>query len=141
MCFPTTHPLWADSGDATPFVADADVLLSIDMEVPYIPGRARPPADGKHIKIDLDPINPSVPLQGFPVDVAIQADSLLAIEALTVAVRERLRGSRGGDRGAHRGGGGSERRASSTLPGARPRTDGQLPDQPVGALRHAERSD
>jgi acetolactate synthase-1/2/3 large subunit len=92
MCFPTTHPLWADSGDATPFVADTDVLLSLEMEVPYIPGRARLPAHGKHIKIDLDPINPAVPLQGFPVDVAIQADPLLALEALTAAVRERLRG-------------------------------------------------
>ncbi|MFN8534006.1 MAG: thiamine pyrophosphate-requiring protein [Dehalococcoidia bacterium] len=92
LCIPTNHPLWADSGDATPFVADADVLLTIDWEVPYIPSRSRLAADAKHIKIDLDPINPSIPIQGFPVDVAIQADSLLAIEALTAALRPRLEG-------------------------------------------------
>lgn len=92
LCFPTTHPLWADSGDATPFVADADVLLSVDIEVPYIPARAQPPADGKHITLGLDPINPSVPLLGFPVDIAISADPLLALDALTAAVRDRLRG-------------------------------------------------
>jgi acetolactate synthase-1/2/3 large subunit len=94
LCFPTTHPLWADSGDATPFVSATDLLLSLEIEVPYIPARAQPPAHAKHITIGLDPVNPSVPLQGFPVDLAIQADPALAIEALTVAVQERLRGQK-----------------------------------------------
>ncbi|MCL6648098.1 MAG: thiamine pyrophosphate-requiring protein [Chloroflexi bacterium] len=91
LSFPTTHPLWADSGDGTPLVAECDVLLSLDIEVPYIPARAHLPPTARHIKIDLDPVNPSVPLQGFPVDLAIQADSALALPALTAALRERLR--------------------------------------------------
>lgn len=92
LSFPGNHPLWADATDATSGVGDADVILALDVEVPYIPSRGKPQPDCKMIYIDVDPLNASIPLLGFPVDIAMQADSAIAMPMLTAAIRERIGG-------------------------------------------------
>ena len=87
LCIPTTHPLFADT-QAKEAVAEADVILAIDTLVPYIPQDVQPRPDATMIEIDVDPLKPTVPLTGFPIDIAIQADPALAMRALLDALVE-----------------------------------------------------
>jgi len=87
LCIPTDHPLFADT-QAKEAVAEADVILAIDTLVPYIPQDVQPRPDATMIEIDADPLKPTVPLTGFPIDIAIQADPALAMRALLDAITE-----------------------------------------------------
>ncbi len=87
LCIPTTHPLFADT-QAKEAVAEADVILAIDTLVPYIPQEVHPRPDATVIEIDVDPLKPTVPLTGFPIDIAIEADPTLAMRALLDALAE-----------------------------------------------------
>ena len=87
LCIPTTHPLFAGT-QAREAVAEADVILAVDTLVPYIPQEVRPAAGATVIEIDVDPLKRTVPLTGFPVDIAIQADPALALRELLRALRE-----------------------------------------------------
>ena len=87
LSIPTTHPLFAGT-QATEAVAEADVILAVDTLVPYIPQQVRPRSGATVIEVDADPVKATVPLTGFPVDVAIQADPALALRALLRALEE-----------------------------------------------------
>ena len=88
MNFPTTHPLYRGL-NSTPYLKQADVILVIDHDVPYLPIQARPRPDAKIIHIDIDPIKSTMPMWGFPVDILIHADSSKAIPLLTETIHQR----------------------------------------------------
>lgn len=90
--FPTDHPLYGGENPA-PYLREADVVLVVDHDVPYIPALARPRPEAKIIHIDIDPVKASIPLWNFPVDLSIEANSARAIPALTEAARGRLTAS------------------------------------------------
>src|SRR5260370_899553 len=70
-------------------VREADVVLLIDVDVPWIP-RHVTPADGTRIaQLDIDPLKESIALWGFPVDLPVQADSSKALPELLAAVERR----------------------------------------------------
>ncbi|MBI3091330.1 MAG: thiamine pyrophosphate-requiring protein [Candidatus Tectomicrobia bacterium] len=70
---------------------NADVVLVIDSDVPWIPQIAQPAPTAKVIYIDIDPLKDDVPLWSFPADVHLHADSAKAIPQLTAAVRGLLK--------------------------------------------------
>jgi len=81
---PSGHPLFVE--DAAAAIAEADVLLLLDVDVPWIPRQVRP-ADGARIaQLDIDPLKETIALWGFPVDLPIQADSSKALIGLQTAV-------------------------------------------------------
>lgn len=88
MNFPTNHPLCGGI-NPNPYLADADVILIIDHDVPYLPAQVKPGPDAKIIHIDIDPIKQDIPTWSFPVDILVQADSSKAIPALTEIIRKR----------------------------------------------------
>jgi len=88
MNFPTTHPLCGGS-DPNPYLKEADVLLLIDCDVPYVPAQGKPSPEAKIIHISIDPVKQDIPMWVFPVDVLIGADSSKAIPALSEVVRQR----------------------------------------------------
>lgn len=96
MNFPTTHPLSAGIEDIgggrkpNPYIADADVLLVIDYDIPYVPAEGVPREDAKIIHVDIDPTTQGRPLWVRGADIYIEADSRKAIAALTKAIRQRL---------------------------------------------------
>ena len=96
MNFPTTHPLSAGIEDiggsrkANPYIADADVLLVIDYDIPYVPAEGLPRPDAKIIHIDIDPLTQGRSLWQRGADVFIEADSREAIPALNKVIRQRL---------------------------------------------------
>ena len=95
MNFPHTHPLCAGveqirgSRDVNP-LADADVLLVIDYDMPYAATESLPGPDPKIIHIDLDPCTRGRPLWGRGADIFIEADSREAIPALKKILNRRL---------------------------------------------------
>jgi acetolactate synthase-1/2/3 large subunit len=89
MNFPTTHPL-CGGFDANPYLEDADVVLIIDHDVPYVPAKAKPRPDAKVIHIDIDPVKQNIPMWVYPVDILIQSDSSKAIPALNQMLRQKM---------------------------------------------------
>jgi acetolactate synthase-1/2/3 large subunit len=85
LCLPTDHPMHAGFEPAA-LLKDADVVLTLDSDVPWIPNLHKLKPDAKVIQIAADPLYSDIPIRGFPCDLAIAADSLLAVKALAAAM-------------------------------------------------------
>jgi acetolactate synthase-1/2/3 large subunit len=85
MCFPTTHSLHLGF-TPEPFLDTADAILVVDSDVPWFPSVKNPPDDGKVIQMGIDPFYSTYPIRSFPCDLAIRADSSVAIPMLTDAL-------------------------------------------------------
>jgi acetolactate synthase-1/2/3 large subunit len=86
LSFPFNHPLWLEHAR----LSEADVVLALEANVPWIPGPAAPPESAYVAVIDPDPIRQRIPTYEFTADVRIAANSLSAIQALNDAVRSLL---------------------------------------------------
>lgn len=82
---PLTHPLWL--AEPKQALTNADVVLLLDADVPWVPRLAKPRAGARVAQIDLDPTKTRMVLWNFPVDLPIQADSSKALPLLLGAVR------------------------------------------------------
>ena len=87
---------------ARALLTEADLVLIVDCDVPWIPRDAAPSSDALVVQIDYDPVKADMPLWTFPVDVSICAEPVIALrqlaEALTrhrVACAERWEARRG----------------------------------------------
>jgi len=96
MNFPTTHPLCAGMEEMggglrgnIPFT-EADVLLAIDYDLPYVPAEGFPQPDATILHIDVDPLTQGRPLWGRGADIFMKADSREAIPALNSVIREKI---------------------------------------------------
>lgn len=87
MNFPAGHPLYAGAG--TDELRDADAVLLLDVEVPWVPAGDAPPPEATVMQIDVDCVKPTMPSWRYPVDVALTADTSVALPLLVDAVRER----------------------------------------------------
>jgi acetolactate synthase I/II/III large subunit len=83
----TTHAMCVRSGShAQSLLTDADLLLIVDCDVPWIPRTATPAPDAYVVQIDRDPIKADMPLWTFPIDCALCADPRVALEQLGTAL-------------------------------------------------------
>ncbi|KAF2797570.1 thiamine pyrophosphate enzyme [Melanomma pulvis-pyrius CBS 109.77] len=83
VCFPFTHP--ASEGFRLSFdecTRDADVILLLDCDVPWIPSRNPPPEEAKIYHVDIDPLNQQIPVSFFPAQGRWRADSFTALTQL-----------------------------------------------------------
>ena len=85
MNFPSTHSMHAGIS-SQPYIQDADVILAVDQDVPYIPAHGKPRPEAQIFHIDIDPVKPTIPLWVFPTDQLLHADSSKAIPALVEAI-------------------------------------------------------
>ena len=83
LSFPLNHPLYLGAAN----LKDADLVLALDVDVPWMPGPAAPPDDAYVAIVDVDPVKRRVPTMEFTADLRLTADSLLTIEATEVEVR------------------------------------------------------
>lgn len=83
--FPHRHPLYA--GDDTGLLREADVVLLLDCEVPWIPAQVSPPASATVLQIDIDPVKATMPTWTYPIDLAITADTAIALPMLAQELR------------------------------------------------------
>jgi amino acid adenylation domain-containing protein len=87
--FPSSHPLHLGFSAAR-YLQQADCVLILDHDVPWVPAQGRPTPDCRVIHLDIDPLKRDIPIWGFPVDLAIQADSSQAVAALAEEIERRL---------------------------------------------------
>ncbi|MDJ1157049.1 thiamine pyrophosphate-requiring protein [Chelatococcus sp. SYSU_G07232] len=65
-----------------PVLAEADVVLVIDSDVPWIPQVSRPRADARIFHIDVDPLKSQMPLWYIPALRSFRADAHTALRQL-----------------------------------------------------------
>ncbi|MQA86241.1 MAG: thiamine pyrophosphate-requiring protein [Streptosporangiales bacterium] len=98
--FPPRHPLYA--GDTPELLREADVVLLLDVEVPWVPAHAEPSADAVVLQIDVDPVKATMPSWSYPVDLALTADTALALPLLEAELRRLATAGREGRWGTRR---------------------------------------
>jgi acetolactate synthase-1/2/3 large subunit len=85
----STHPACLpDQAAAAAAVSAADVILVVESDVPWLPGRVTLRADAQVFHVDPDPAKVSMPLWSYPVDLAVQADGAAGLAAITAALAE-----------------------------------------------------
>ncbi|MGI9416523.1 MAG: thiamine pyrophosphate-requiring protein [Geminicoccaceae bacterium] len=77
----TDHPLHAGF-EVAGWIEDADVLLTVDAMVPWIPDRHRLAPGCRTIQLGPDPYFGNLPMRSYPADLAIAADPGTALQAL-----------------------------------------------------------
>lgn len=98
MNFPAEHPLhqgFSAARRVAPIVAEADALLVVESDVPWIPKTLQPPAEAAVIQMGVDPLLQRYPMRGFAADLAIVADPRAGLRALGQALEARRPGSEG----------------------------------------------
>ena len=68
-------------------LAEADRILVIDSDVPWIPTVSRPRAGRAHRALDPDPLKPHMPLWYLPAEASFRADAAAAIRQILEAAR------------------------------------------------------
>jgi acetolactate synthase-1/2/3 large subunit len=80
---PYSHPMNFGQ-QVMPSLAEADLVIVLDSEVPWVPAREAPAAGARIVHIAEDPSFARYPIRSFPSDLAIVASpgsALLAVEA------------------------------------------------------------
>jgi acetolactate synthase-1/2/3 large subunit len=76
----SAHPMNVrDTKVAARCVAEADLILVVDCDVPWIPRFTQPAEDATIVHIAADPLHTDIPLWTFPADLAITADGATAL--------------------------------------------------------------
>jgi len=81
MNFPTEHPLHMGF-EVNELLAEADVVIVMDCDVPWVPTICEPGDRCKVFIIDIDPLKEKIPLAYIPAELTLQADSYLALSQL-----------------------------------------------------------
>jgi acetolactate synthase-1/2/3 large subunit len=85
LSLPSSHPM-SLGFDPTGPIQQADVIVVLEADVPWIPSRAAPGRDCKVIQCGLDPLFARYPIRGFPCDLAMTGTTLAIMSALTAAL-------------------------------------------------------
>ena len=92
MNFPTTHPCYLgvqwNERRQNEALAQADVVLVIDSDVPWISAVNRPRANARIFHIDADPLKTQMPLWYIGATLQCQADAALALPQIRAALDE-----------------------------------------------------
>lgn len=90
VCLPTDHPMHMGYEPAAA-VKDADVIIMLDCDVPWIPSLHKINPDAKVVHIGIDPLFSKYPVRGFQCDLAITSASGSAVSALDSALADRAK--------------------------------------------------
>ncbi|KAH9906408.1 thiamine pyrophosphate enzyme, N-terminal TPP binding domain-containing protein [Xylariomycetidae sp. FL2044] len=84
MCFPASHPGWLGlrfGNDS--WIQQADVIVLLNCDVPWIPTQCKPKDGTKIFHIDVDPLKQMMPVFYLPAQHRYRADALAAVEQIT----------------------------------------------------------
>jgi acetolactate synthase I/II/III large subunit len=88
--FPTDHPLYVGT-QILKYAKDADVLLFIDIDVPWEPpSRSVLRPDAKIIHLERDPLFTSISGWGFPADLPVAGCSEISLPVLNSIIKTKL---------------------------------------------------
>jgi acetolactate synthase-1/2/3 large subunit len=86
LSFPADHPLYQGSQwnekRQNMALAEADVVLVIDSDVPWIPQINKPARDARILHIDVDPLKQQMPLWYIGAEQSYRADAQIALRQL-----------------------------------------------------------
>ena len=83
VCFPFSHPSYVGMRYSVHDVTkEADLIIVLDCDVPWIPSRNRPRSDAKIYHIDVDPLNQTMTVSFFPANERWRADAFTALSQL-----------------------------------------------------------
>ncbi|HZS83941.1 MAG TPA: thiamine pyrophosphate-requiring protein [Stellaceae bacterium] len=88
LSIPSDHPMQLGF-DPNALVAEADAILALESDVPWIPSRVSPREAAKVIHLGLDPLFQRYPIRGFRCDLAITAAAGSALDELAGLLAER----------------------------------------------------
>jgi len=83
ICLPASSPMHAGF-DAEALIADADVVLTLESDVPWIPKNGMPALNAKVIQVALDPLWTAYPMRSHRADLSITSSSSAFLAALKV---------------------------------------------------------
>ncbi|MDP4128393.1 MAG: thiamine pyrophosphate-requiring protein [Bacillota bacterium] len=86
--FPREHPLHLGY-DPNPLIPEADVIIAIDTDVPWVSTQVQPKDDCKVFFIDLDPIKEEIPLWHIPAMKNYRADAYASLHQLKEEIAQR----------------------------------------------------
>ena len=86
LSFPYRHPLKQEQG----LLEEADAVLVLEADVPWVPGRGAPGADAWIAAVGHDPIKLRIPTYEFTADLRAAADPRRAVQAIADAARTLL---------------------------------------------------
>jgi len=87
--FPSDHPAWVGMSSEQ-HIENADMILIIDCDVPWIPAEAHPKDEAYIASIDIEPVKESMPLLLFPANIVLQADSSKALDQLLESLQKNM---------------------------------------------------
>ena len=88
LCLPYDDPMHLGY-EPDPYLQKSDLIIVIESDVPWIPGKKAPSRDTKIIHLGVDPLFSSYPLRGFPCDLAITGVLGATLPQLTAALISR----------------------------------------------------
>ena len=88
LSLPADHPCHLGY-DPTPLLDEADAILVIDCDVPWIPSRKAPAPDCRIVQIGVDPLYSRYPIRGFAADLAVTGTPALVLPCLAEALAAR----------------------------------------------------
>lgn len=88
LCLPYDHPMHMGF-HPRPLLRDADLIIALDIDVPWFPSTDSPAPDCRVVQIGDDPTFVRYPMRGFPCDLAITAETTAAIGMLARALAAR----------------------------------------------------
>jgi len=86
LSFPYDHPLFQPQAAAK----EADAVLALDADVPWLPGRNAPPESAYVAVVAHDPVKLRFPIHEFSAQVRLACDPLLTINAIAAAAEATL---------------------------------------------------
>jgi len=89
VCLPTSHPMHMGY-DPQGLLQEADLIIVLDADVPWIPNEQHPREDARFVTLGEDPAFRRYPMRSFPSDLAITAQTSTALEMLEQALAKHL---------------------------------------------------
>jgi len=84
MCFPANHPAWLGLRyGIEESIKTADVILLLDVDVPWINTQCKPSSSAKIVHIDVDPLKQQMPVFYVDAIARYRADAETSISQLT----------------------------------------------------------
>lgn len=88
LCLARDHPMHAGFAPG-PALAEADAVLVLDSDVPWIPKIEAPREDAKIVQLGIDPLYGDYPMRSFAADVVVNSAPVAGLRALGAALAER----------------------------------------------------
>ena len=92
LCLASDHPMH-HGFDPAPFLDDADLIVAIESDVPWMPSVKAPGPSARIAHIGEDPAFLRYPMRGFPSHLSIAANAGAALRALEAALESPREGA------------------------------------------------